>query len=105
MATKEDKRKLFGQILLDRKLVSEDQIKKALEIQEINGKTLGDVLVDLEYTTNNRIIEVLSDYLSMEVVNLENVDFKKDVLDKIPHSIAQLYRIIPIAYEESTITV
>jgi len=38
MATKEDKKKLFGQVLLDRKLVSEDQIKKALEIQDINGK-------------------------------------------------------------------
>ena len=54
MATKEDKRKLFGQILLEKKLVTEDQIKEALEIQEINGKALGDVLVDLEYTTSNR---------------------------------------------------
>ena len=62
-------------------------------------------MVDLEYTTSNRIIEVLSDYLGMEVINLENVDFNQDVLDKIPHSIAQLYRIIPIAFEESTITV
>ena len=105
MATKEDKRKLFGQILLEKNLVSKDQIKEALEIQEINGKALGDVLVDLEYTTSNRIIEVLSDYLGMEVINLENVDLNQDVLDKIPHSIAQLYRIIPIAFEESTITV
>jgi len=105
MATKEDKRKLFGQILLEKKLVTEDQIKEALEIQEINGKALGDVLVDLEYTTSNRIIEVLSDYLGMEVINLENVDLNQDVLDKIPHSVAQLYRIIPIAFEESTITV
>lgn len=105
MATKEDKRKLFGQILLERKLVSEDQIKEALEIQEINGKALGDVLVDLEYTTGNRIIEVLSDYLGMEAIDIENVDFNQDILDKIPHSIAQLYRIIPIAFNDSTITV
>ena len=105
MATKEDKRKLFGQILLEKKLVTEDQIKEALEIQEINGKALGDVLVDLEYTTSNRIIEELSDYLGMEVIDLENVDLNQDVLDKIPHSVAQLYRIIPIAFEESTITV
>ena len=105
MATKEDKRKLFGQILLEKKLISEAQIEKALEIQEINGKALGDVLVDLEYTTSNKIIEVLSDSLGMEVVNIEDVDFNPDVLDKIPHSIVQLYRIIPIAFEESTVTV
>jgi len=58
---------------------------------------LGDILVDLEYTTSNKIIEVLSDFLG--------VDFNPDVLDKIPHSIVQLYRIIPIAFEESTVTV
>ena len=41
----------------------------------------------------------------MEVINIEDVDFKENVLDKIPHTIAQLYRIIPIAFEEPTITV
>jgi type IV pilus assembly protein PilB len=105
MATKENKRKLFGQILVEKQLVNEDQIKEALEIQKINGKSLRDVLVDLKYTTRNRIIEALSDYLGMEVIDLENVDFNQDVLDKIPHSIAQLYRIIPIAFKESTVTV
>lgn len=105
MTTSEDKRKLFGQILLEKNLVSEDQIKDALEIQKINGKPLGDVLVDLEFATSNRIIETLSDYLGMEIVNIEDVDFNQEVLDQIPHSIAQLYRIIPIAFEGSTITV
>jgi type IV pilus assembly protein PilB len=66
---------------------------------------LGEILVDLEYTTSNKIIEVLSDFLGMEVANIEDVDFNPDVLDKIPHSIVQLYRIIPIAFEESTVTV
>ena len=105
MATKEDKRKLFGQILLEKKLISEDQIKEALEIQDVNGKALGDVLVDLEYTTSNCISEALSDYLGMEVIDIENVDLNQDVLDKIPHSIAQLYRIVPIDFKDSTITV
>ncbi len=105
MVTKEDKIKLFGQILLEKRLVSKDQIKEALEIQEINGKSLKDVLVDLEFTTSNRITEELSDYLGMEIIDLENVDFNQDVLDKIPHSVALLYRIIPIDFNESTITI
>ena len=105
MATKEEKRKLLGQLLLEKELVTEDQIKEALDIQEISGKALGEVLVDLEYTTSNLIAEALSDYLDMEIVNFDDIDFKQDVLDKIPHSIAQLYRILPIAFEEPTITV
>ena len=105
MATKEENRKLFWQILLEKEIVGKDQIAKALSIQEINGKALGDVLVDLEYTTSNVIIDALSDYLSMEVIKLENIDLKNDVLVRIPHAIARLYRIIPIAFDGSTITI
>jgi len=105
MATKEEKRKLLGQVLLEKNLVSEDQLKEALDVQEINGKALGDALVDLGYTTSKLIMEVMSDYLGMEIINLEDVDFTQDVLDKIPHSIAQLYRILPIAFEEPAVTV
>lgn len=105
MTTKEEKKKLLGQILLGKNLVSEEQLKEALDVQEINGKALGEVLVDLGRTTSKLIMEVMSDYLSMEIINLEDVDFTQDVLDKIPHSIAQLYRIIPIAFEEPVITI
>ncbi len=105
MATKEENRKLFWQILLEKNIVSKDQITKALSIQEINGKALGDVLVDLEYTTSNVIIDVLSDYLSMEIIILEDIALKKEVLARIPHAIARFYRIIPIAFDGSAITV
>ncbi|MHC4453636.1 MAG: GspE/PulE family protein, partial [Planctomycetota bacterium] len=105
MATKEENRKLFWQILLEKNIVSKDQITKALSIQKINGKSLGDILVDLEYTTSNLIIEVLSDYLSMEIIKFEEIVLKREVLVKIPHAIARLYRIIPIAFDGSTITV
>jgi len=105
MATTEEKKKLLGQVLLEKTLVNEDQLKAALDVQEINGKALGEVLVDLGYTTSKLIMEVMSDYLGMEIINLEDVDFTQDLLDKIPPSIAQLYRIIPIAFKEPVITI
>ncbi len=37
MATKDEKRKLLGQILLEKSLVNEDQLKEALDAQKING--------------------------------------------------------------------
>ena len=102
--TKEVQRKLLGQILLERKLVNESQINEAVEVQKINGKALGEIFIDLGYTTNDSIMEALSDYLGMEIVRLENVELKPDVLEKMPPSVAQLYQVIPIAYESSTNT-
>ena len=101
---KEVERKLLGQILLERKLVNESQIDEAFEVQKINGKALGDIFIDLGYTTNDLIMEALSDYLGLEIVSLANVELKPNVLEKVPPSVAQLYRVVPIAYKNSTLT-
>ncbi|HDY66473.1 MAG TPA: pilus assembly protein PilB [Candidatus Scalindua sp.] len=101
---KEIQRKLLGQILLERKLVNESQLKEAFDVQKINGKALGDILRDLGHTTNDLIMTALSDYLGLEIVSLAKVKLKPDVLNKIPPAIAQLYRVIPIAFEDSTLT-
>ncbi len=101
---KEIQRKLLGQILVERKLVNESQLKEAFDVQKINGKALGDILIDLGHTTNDLIMAALSDYLGLEIVSLAKVKLKPDVLEKISPAIAQLYRVVPIAFEGSTLT-
>jgi type IV pilus assembly protein PilB len=101
---KEIQKNLLGQILVERKLVNESQLKEAFDVQKINGKALEDILIDLGHTTNDSIMTALSDYLGLEIVNLAKIKLKPDVLNKIPPAIAQLYRVIPIAFENSTLT-
>ena len=59
MNNKEEKRGMLGQLLLEKKIVNESQIKEALEIQKTNGKALGDILIDLGHTTSGLIMSVL----------------------------------------------
>jgi len=59
MNIKEGKRKRFGQLLLEKKVVNESQINEALEVQKTNGKALGDILIELGYTTSGLIMSVL----------------------------------------------
>ncbi|MDR4498601.1 MAG: Flp pilus assembly complex ATPase component TadA [Candidatus Scalindua sp.] len=101
---KEARKKLFGQILLERKLVNEIQIEKALEMQQITGKSLGKTLVESGATTHKLIMEALSSYLSMEIMDFRTTELNPDIIEKIPPSIAQLYRVIPIAYDGHTLT-
>ncbi|MDR4504466.1 MAG: GspE/PulE family protein [Candidatus Scalindua sp.] len=105
MSSTKAQRKLFGKILVEKGVVNQDQIEEALEIQKINGKGLGNVLVDLDYTTDVLITEALGEFLDMEVVSLEDIDLKPDVLEKISPAIAKLYRVIPIAYDDSFLTI
>ena len=57
---KEEKKEMFGQLLIGKKMVNECQIEEALEIQKSNGKALGDVLIDLGHTTSDLIMSVLN---------------------------------------------
>jgi signal transduction histidine kinase len=60
MIIKEEKKQMFGQLLVGKKIVNEHQIEEALEIQKVNGKALGDVLIDLGHTTSDLIMSVLN---------------------------------------------
>ena len=49
----------IGKILVNAKVINNAQINEALSIQEITGQKLGDILVNLGYTTHERIEEIL----------------------------------------------
>jgi adenylate cyclase len=60
MMIKEEEKQMFGQKLLEKKMVNENQIKEALEVQKTDGKALGDILIDLGHTTSDLIMSVLN---------------------------------------------
>lgn len=60
MMIKEEKKQMFGQKLLGKKMVNERQIEEALEVQKTDDKALGDILIDLGHTTSDLIMSVLN---------------------------------------------
>ena len=101
----EAKRRLFGQILKDKGFVTENQIQEALAIQKQKGGLLGDILVSLHYLNNDQIMHALSEYLGLDIINMEGLDIPLDIINMIPPAIAQLYRIIPINKRDDTVTI
>lgn len=101
----EAKRKLFGQILKDKGLITEDQIQEALMIQRQKGGLLGDILTSLHYVTGEQIMKALSEYLGLEIITLENMDISPEVITTVPAAIAQLYRIVPVSNKNGILTI
>ncbi len=101
----EAKRRLFGQILKDKGFATENQIREALAIQKQKGGLIGDILVSLRYVNNEQIMLALSEYLGLEIVNIEGIDIPSEIINMIPPAIAQLYRIIPINIKDDTLTI
>ncbi|MDP3787602.1 MAG: type II secretion system ATPase GspE [Candidatus Omnitrophota bacterium] len=102
---KQERYKRIGQLLLEKGLINEHQLEQALEEQTLTGKLLGRILVDMGLVKEDDILQVLGSRAGLSVVKLKDIDIPKNVVDKVPASIAKIYTIMPIAYEANLLTV
>ncbi|MCP4650242.1 MAG: Flp pilus assembly complex ATPase component [PVC group bacterium] len=97
--------KTIGSILKERGLITEDELKEGLESQNMTGLPLGRVLVNLGYITEKDLLKALGVQAKMETVELGRLQIPKEVLERIPGSIAKLYSILPIGIENNTLVI
>lgn len=98
-------KKLLGQVLRENNLVTEEQLRAALEEQQRTGKFLGRTLVDLHFIDEKALRRVLSIQSGTEFIDLNETQVMPEVIAKIPAAVAKTYQILPIRFEEDTIVV
>jgi len=96
---------IIGQILIQKGLITISQLDKALKEQEKTGGLLGTILVKLGYIDKGRLFNVLSEQFGTKYVKLKNIKIPHETIEQIPAKFATHYKLIPIKYEENTITV
>ncbi|MFH1778460.1 MAG: type II secretion system ATPase GspE [Candidatus Omnitrophota bacterium] len=103
--TKPERYKRIGQLLLDLSLITEKQLEQALEEQKTSGKLLGRILVDMGIVKEEDILQVLGARAGVSVAKLKEIKIPKEVVEKIPASVAKIYTIMPISQEGNVLTI
>ncbi|MBM4087075.1 MAG: pilus assembly protein PilB [Planctomycetes bacterium] len=85
-------------------MVTESQIQEALAIQKEKGGAIGAILVSLNYVTEQEVLLALGTQAGMEAVDLDKVEIPPDVIERIPASMAQVYKVVPISFENNALT-
>ncbi|HUX29400.1 MAG TPA: type II secretion system ATPase GspE [Thiobacillus sp.] len=98
-------RKLIGQILKEQGFITEAQINQALKIQRDKGGVIGQILKDIGAVNDDAIVTALGIQSGMETIDLDNVEIPADVIQKVAFSIASVYKIIPVSFENNVLTV
>ena len=62
-AKKESVKDMFGQWLIDHRLIDDDDLAQALEDQKINGGLIGQAFVRLSILSDDVLTETFSDFL------------------------------------------
>ena len=96
----------LGQILIDLGYINDDQLWDILEDQKQNpGTVLGQVAVRMGMVTQAQVTEALAEQWGMPVVNLEETNIQSNVLELVPQTMAEIYRIMPVSLKNNVLTV
>jgi type IV pilus assembly protein PilB len=85
--------------------IDEDDVEEALKVQAKKGGKLGDVLVELGYVTPEDVLFALAEQTGMEVADLDEEEIDPSVIDMIPKSFAETYRVMPVGHEGGVVVV
>lgn len=91
-------RKRLGDLLIEAGKITREQLKDILSKQRESGKKLGELLIDEKILSEDDIIEVLEMQLGIKKVRLDIVKVDKKAVETIPESLARKYNVIPIGF-------
>jgi len=92
-------------ILIDKNLIKESDLERALSVQREKGGSLSDILVGLSLISRNDLMIVLSEGLGIPPINLSRYKIDPNVIKLIPKKIARNYRILPISQMGNTLII
>ena len=96
----------LGQILVDLGHITEDQLWDILEEQKKSpGEIIGRVALRMSLVSESQITEALAEQWGMAVVNLKETNIPPKVLELVPQTMAEIYKIMPISLKNNILTV
>jgi MSHA biogenesis protein MshE len=82
----------LGDLLVQQKLISEEQLKFVLEQQKRSGRKLGRLLVDNAFVTEENISEALGKQLNIPYINLKYFNINIELVRLLQESQARRFR-------------
>lgn len=94
-----EEKKRLDRILLDLGLLTEEQIKHALNQQKTHGGRFGSNLLYHHYLTEAGLVRALSLQSGFEGITLEERNIDTSILEFIPLEVAKARKVIPFDYD------
>jgi MSHA biogenesis protein MshE len=99
------KRIRLGELLVEQKQITAEQLKSALERQKQTGGMLGHLLTELGFIEEERLLTVLSEQLLLPVIDLRQYLFAPEIVRLLPEAHARRHRSIVLRNDEDGLVV
>ena len=96
----------IGQYLIEKGLINEQQLREVLEKKkEEKNKLFGEIVTELGYVSETDFAKVLAERLNVPFIDLSETELKADVVKKIPEAVAKKYNLIAVSLLGKRLTV
>lgn len=97
--------KQLGELLRERKIITDGQLREALEIQRQKGDLIGEILISLGYAKEEEIAQALTVQYGFPYIPLDNYEIDRETINLLPEDIVRKYGVIPLDKIGTTLTV
>lgn len=95
----------FGQVLVDLGYLDEAQLDELLFEVRSTDTPLEQMVLDRGLVSTEQLLQAKAEQFNLKVVNLEESKPTPEALKLVPENMAQVYKILPLSYENDTLTV
>src|SRR6476659_6970300 len=95
----------LGDLLLKRKLITQDQLDSALKLQREEGGKIGEALVGVFAVSEADITETLSQQFGVPSIDLAHFEIDPGVIKVVPGEVARKYGVLPVNKTGATLTI
>ena len=94
----------LGEILIERKLISQEDLERALELQKERGDKLGKTLVDMGFVAMRDVLAALADQLNIPLVAIEGPPAVSTETEALSPRFLRQSRCLPVGRDDHTVT-
>jgi len=87
---------LLGEMLVEKKYITMEQLGMALAEHKKTGDFIGITLMKLGFITEDVLMPVLAEQLNIEYVHIKELKIDPSVIEEVPAKFASHYKLIPI---------
>lgn len=94
----------LGTMLVEAKLLTDEQQKKAVEFQKAVGGKLGAIIVKLGYVSDDVMTDFLAKQQGLPIVDLSELVLPWNLVKRVPKALIEKHQVFPIAFKDGVLT-
>lgn len=98
-------RRRIGEVLVDLGILSDEDIKGALDLQRSSGRRLGEVLIGENLVTSRQLLQALAVQFGFEFMDLDTITLDTDLAQRVPRAMARRHRALPVGRRDGFVLV